>query len=102
MPGTACPQVTVEIRGADATGKSVVAQILREALRRHLVTVICPDPDARRDPDVLRRSVADLKARGLSVEIVEVETAGPIRPKRLIDARVGLRPLGDAARERSR
>jgi hypothetical protein len=93
MPGTALPQVTVEIRGADRTGKSVVAQVLREALRRELVTVICADPYARRPAEVLRASLVDLKARGLLVEIVETETAGPIHPKVPIEARGGMRPL---------
>lgn len=93
MPGTLCPQVTVEIKGADACGKSVVAQVLRQALRRDQVTVICTDRDARRSGHDLRAGLADLKLRGLSVEIVETPTAGPIRPKVPIDARAGMRPV---------
>lgn len=93
MPGTQCPQVMVEIRGADRCGKSVVAQLLRRALRTEFITTICPDKDAARGPEALRQAIADLKARGFLVEIIETETAGPIRPKVAIDARGGMRPL---------
>lgn len=66
------------------------------ARRAERVTVFCPDPEARRRPDALRHALADLKHRGISVEIVE--TAGPIRPKQPIDARAGARPLVDGLR----
>jgi len=97
MPGTAQPQVRVEIMGASAVGKSVVAQLLRGVLRAECITTIGPPgSDVRRRPDVLRQSIADLKARGLAVEIVETATAGPIRPKHQIDARASRfsRPWG--------
>jgi hypothetical protein len=87
MPGTEQPQVRVEILGANAVGKSVVAQLLRAVLRAERITTIGrPGPDVRRPSDVLRQSIADLRERGLSVEIIETETAGPIHPKHQIDA----------------
>lgn len=94
MPGTAAPQVIVEIRGAGNVGKSVVGQLLRRRLRAEGITTI-GGRDTVLSPSDLALAITDLKARGLSVEIIEVATAGPIRPKRQIEARPPhLRPGG--------
>jgi hypothetical protein len=87
MPGTEQPQITVEIRGANACGKTVVAQLLFRALRAEQITVIAPPNIEWLPKDPLRQAIADLKARGLSVELIETKTPGPIRPKRQVDAR---------------
>jgi len=98
MSGTASPQITVEVRGAGRCGKTVVAQLLRQVLRGERVTVIGPAGVEWLGRERLRQAVTDLKARGLAVEIVEVDTAGPIRPKHQIDARPGGRPLVEGLR----
>lgn len=95
MPGTLSPQITVEIKGADRCGKTVVAQLLRRVLRGEQVTVIGPAGIEWLPKEPLRLAVIDLKARGLMVEIIETETKGPIHPKHQIDARMprGFCPL---------
>lgn len=87
MSGTQHPQIIVEIRGADRCGKTVVAQLIRQVLRVDHVTVIGPPQTDRLPKEPLRLAIADLKARGLTVEIVETETPGPIHPKHQIEAR---------------
>lgn len=86
MSGTLSPQITVEIRGADRCGKSVVGQLLRQILRVKEITVIWEGGEYR-DKAALYGAINDLKGRGLLVEITEVETPGPIHPKHQIDAR---------------
>jgi hypothetical protein len=87
MAGTKAPQLFVEIRGAENQGKTVVAQLLRRVLVAERITAIGPPRADRLAAADLRDAIRDLIARGLSVEIIKTETAGPIRPKQQIEAR---------------
>lgn len=77
------PVVTIELRGLSGAGKSVLAAQIRRLLDELLIAWHGPELLPQRSPGELAVAVANLKKRGLRVELIETQTGRPPQ----IDAR---------------